>query len=67
MEIGKLIKTKREQRGLSRKDLADAVGVKEAMIAHVENGHRGVSPKRAGAYEVALGIPKRDLCPEVFG
>ena len=67
MNIGKLIKTKREEKGLSRRQLAEAVGVKEAMISHVENGERGVAPKRAAKYEAALGIPKRDLCPEVFG
>jgi len=66
MNIGKLIKTKREEKGLSRKQLARAVGVKEAMISHIENGIRGVSPKRANEYEATLGIPKRDLCPEVF-
>lgn len=66
MEIGKLIKLKREEKGLSRRQLALAVGVKEAMISHVENGIRGVSPKRAADYEQVLGIPRRELCPQVF-
>lgn len=67
MNIGKLIKEKREEKGLSRRQLAEAVGVKEAMVSHVENGFRKVKPSRAAKYESALGIPKETLCPDVFG
>jgi len=67
MNIGKLIKQKREEKGLSRRELAESVGVKEAMISHIENGKRKVSPMRAASYEQALGIPRETLCPQVFG
>ena len=67
MEIGKLVKARRESLGISRKQLGEMVNVKPAMISHIENGRRKVSAKRAAAFESALGIPKTELVPEIFG
>jgi len=67
MVTSELVKQRRESLGLSRKALGDLVGVGEAMICHIENGRRGISPKRAAAFESALKISKSELLPEVFG
>lgn len=67
MSIGKQIRKAREKLGWSQRELGEAVGVKEAMISHIENGIRSVSPRKAANFERALGIPRVKLCPEVFG
>lgn len=67
MNVSELVKQRREALGLSRKALGDLVGVGEGMICHIEHNRRGISPKRAAAFEAALNIPKSQLLPAVFG
>jgi transcriptional regulator with XRE-family HTH domain len=66
MNIQKLITKKREDLGLTQGQLAELIGVKPAMVSHLENGRRSLSPARAKAIEKALGIPREKLLPEVF-
>ena len=43
------------------------LGVSDATITHIENGRRRVTPERAIEWERLIGIPRGELCPEVFG
>ena len=67
MDTGNLVRQRREAAGLTRKALGELVGVGEAMICHIETGKRGISPKRAAAFESALGVSKSELLPKIFG
>lgn len=51
------LKTAREQKGLSMKQLGDAVGVSAASICRYENGERRPRLNVAKKIEKILGIP----------
>lgn len=40
MSIGENIKRKREERSLTQKELAEAVGVTQSMVAQIERGSK---------------------------
>jgi DNA-binding transcriptional regulator YdaS (Cro superfamily) len=56
----------RLSRGLSRAELAAKLGVKRAMIQHVENGVRKFSAERAMEIERATGVPRSVLRPDLW-
>lgn len=43
MKIGRNLSAIRMQRGLTQEELAEAIGVTNSHIAHVENGSSGIS------------------------
>lgn len=62
MNFGNNIKILRENRKLSQKQLADSVGVTQAMICQIEKNLR--VPSLAVGYEIAkaLDVTVDDLC-----
>lgn len=56
----------REARGLSRAQLAELIGVRRAMVDHVENGIRKFSAERAVQIEQATGVPRSVLRPDLW-
>ena len=65
MEIGKLIKEARLEKGLTQQQLGDIVGVQKSAIAKYENG-RVVNIKRSTLQKlaIALGLKGSDLIAE---
>src|SRR3954465_9030791 len=60
-ELARLIRERREQRGMSRQDPADATGVPYPTIAQIETAYRGVSPSRLGVIARALQLDPAEL------
>lgn len=56
----------RKTHNLSRKDVADRLGLTPGMIGHIEVGRRGISAERAIQIEKELGIPRILLRPDLF-
>lgn len=57
-EGGKWLKSLREQRGLSQKDLAELVDVQfHTFISQLENGRGRIPPERYESWATALDIP----------
>lgn len=54
--IGKNVRARREAAGMTQKQLAQAVGVKQAMISHIEVGERLPSLPLAIQLADALGV-----------
>ncbi len=54
MKIAENLKKFRKQQGLSQKELAQAVGVTQTMIAHIENGVK--IPSLAVSLELAEAL-----------
>lgn len=42
-DLARLVKTRRQSRGLTQQDVADAVGITRQSLARIEHGHSGVS------------------------
>lgn len=63
-QIGREIARRRQERGLSQRELAEEVGCDVSTIARVETGHRGLSLDLL--YEVAkqLRVPMAALLPD---
>lgn len=59
--LARLIRSRREQLGMSRQDLADATGVPYSTIAQIETAYRGVSPSRLGTIARALELDPAQL------
>ena len=57
--LSDLVKTHREHRGMSRKDLAAKTGVSLSMIRKVEQAQRRPSPRLIGELEPVLGATFR--------
>jgi transcriptional regulator with XRE-family HTH domain len=56
----------RKAAGLSRAQLADKLGITEAMVGHVERGVRRISAERAKEWERDHGIPPAIVRPDLF-
>lgn len=56
----------REKHDLSQQQLAERLEVSRQLIGLIENGDREISPRKAQKWELILGIPREELCPEVF-
>jgi transcriptional regulator with XRE-family HTH domain len=57
LRLGNTIKRLRERRGLSQRELAEAVDVSSNFLSLVENGHRKLSPTVLEAVAEGLGVP----------
>lgn len=59
---GNLLEAARLKAGLSQKQLAEAVGVRQTMVSEYENGHRKITKNMAGRFAKELKIkPERLL------
>ena len=61
-----IIQQARNLKGMSRGELAKAIGCTPAMVGHLERGIRNLTPDRAIAIERALGVDRSLLLPELF-
>lgn len=61
-----LLRDYRHSRGLSCEEMARLLGVAESTVRSLENGTRRIAAERAVAIERAIGIPRHELCPEIF-
>lgn len=61
--LGKTVRTLREQKGMTQNELAHAVGIKQAMISHIEVGERHPSFQVALRIAAALNVSVNDLAP----
>jgi len=60
------LRSYRKSKDLTQEQLASLLGVSYATINHIENLRRRITPERALCWEKKLGLPKEQLCPEVF-
>ena len=60
-ELGKVIRTVRNLRGITQRELAEKLKVTENYIWMVENGRSDVSQKMIEAFSAKLQIPRRSL------
>lgn len=62
MELKHLIKTKREEKGLTMKELAERIGVSEGTISRWESGHiSNMRRDKIQALSDVLGIPLKTI------
>lgn len=61
------LKTYRKNRQMTQGELASVLGISDAMVTHIENGRRPITPAKAVAWAPILGISREALCPEIFG
>jgi len=57
MQLGKAIKTCRQQKGLSRTDLAEKAGISVSYLSLLEKDNRDPSLSKVKAISDALGVP----------
>jgi ribosome-binding protein aMBF1 (putative translation factor) len=53
---GNLLEAARLKAGLSQKQLAEAMGIRQTMISEYENGRRRISPGMAGRFAKELKV-----------
>ena len=64
---GKWLKERRENVGLSQRQLADRVGAEYyTFISQLETGRGRIPPDRYQAWADALGLPPRDFVREIL-
>ena len=61
LALGRAIKVLRTERGIERKDLAEAAGVSYAYLSEIENGKKRPSSKSLVAIAEALGLRPYEL------
>lgn len=62
--IGERLRTLREQKGLSQKQLAEQVGLDDAIINHLELNRRGINIRHAVKLSEFFDIPLGEFLPE---
>lgn len=67
IQIGKMIRETRENKGLSQEDVAEVVGGGQSTIARIEQGDWKRIPTALPAIAKMLGIPLEGLDPELAG
>ena len=67
MSIGKNIKTNREHAGLDQIELAERVGVTQAMISHIESGRKTPSVPLLADIAKVLHCTMDDLVFDITG
>jgi transcriptional regulator with XRE-family HTH domain len=53
--IGAILRRLRQEKGLTQREVAEAVGVSQGVVAHWENGRCAPSPRRMGRLAALLG------------
>lgn len=62
MELGVLVKTKRQQKGITQRELSEKLGYSSPQyISNFERGICGLSPKKFKTVSKMLGIPAKQL------
>ena len=61
MSVGKFIKEKREEKGITQQELADAIGYERSMIAHIERESKPVTLRQAAAIAEELGVTLEEM------
>jgi transcriptional regulator with XRE-family HTH domain len=56
----------RKAKGLSRAEIAQQLGITEAMVGHIERGVRKASAERAKEWQREHGIPAHVTRPDLF-
>lgn len=64
-KIGKRIRTLRDDKSLSQKDLAYSSDLDRSYIASVENGQRNISVVNLEKIAVALGVTLSELFKDI--
>lgn len=64
-----ILRTYRQQKGLSAADFAKSLGIAEVTLRSLENGTRVITAERAAEIEDKTGgeITRHDLRPDLFG
>lgn len=65
--IGKVIKTLREEKGISQRKLAGQVGLANTTLSYIENGVVIPKAQTLIALAKALGVPPIKLIEEAYG
>jgi len=67
MSFGELMKSKREELGITRAELAKDLAIYRQGVAHYENDRQLPNLRTATAIADALGIPYLEMCRAVGG
>lgn len=65
LPIGDTLRAAREKMAMTQGQLAERVGVTEAMIGHIENGRRNPTLYTARKIAVTLGMTLDDLVADI--
>ena len=66
-EMGRRVRTRREEKGMSRDALAEKLGVTGQFIADIENGNKGISIKKLYLLCQILDVPADYILAGAFG
>ena len=66
-DFGVRLRKLRAEKGMSQKDVADAVGMTQAAISQLESGRRVATPKTVKRLAEALGVDIEELAGEDEG
>ncbi|MCI8632473.1 MAG: helix-turn-helix transcriptional regulator [Lachnospiraceae bacterium] len=61
MSVGAMIRKKREEKGLQQVDVADRVGISQAMLCQIERGTKNPSLQVSKEIANVLGCQIEDL------
>ena len=61
MSVGAMIRKKREEKGLQQVDVADRVGISQAMLCQIERGTKNPSLQVSKEIANVLGCQFEDL------
>lgn len=65
IEIGRILKQKRIERGMTQQELAEAIGTDKGNLSKIENGKRNPTAKTLLKITKILGYELKDLLPEL--
>ena len=66
-EMGRRVRSRREEKGMSRESLAEKLGVTGQFIADIENGNKGISIKKLYLLCQILDAPADYILAGGFG
>ena len=62
-----VLKSYREHNKLTRQQLRKKLRCSYSLVQLIECGYRQITPGKALECELILGIPREQLCPDIFG
>jgi transcriptional regulator with XRE-family HTH domain len=65
VQLGKLVRAKRDQADLTQGQLAERIGLTRTSISNIENGRQKIQLHTLYALATALGVPVEILLPPV--